>query len=337
MKHWIFGSIMGKLTIFSIFFILTAAAIFFFVNKQAASESISGPSQFYLTENENKNGYNTVQAQQNSGQQNNRAEQVVKALFAAYPRQIERVEFRNDDWALLMRGAWFYYAEGKLLPENMLQNAAIYNPQPFYNYQKELPPWTKPGAEDAARFSNMASNRSANPPQRSPHFFETLWRIRNRDEAYQRVKSILFLGKTVTVHYMIMENLALVEEQILAAAKTNPQVQSWVNNINTLDGWSWRDIADTQSRSFHAYGLAIDLLPKSLGGKQTYWLWAARNRSDWWNISYNERYHPPEAVIRAFENYGFIWGGKWLFFDTMHFEYRPEILILSGMPPEIYR
>jgi hypothetical protein len=35
--------------------------------------------------------------------------------------------------------------------------------------------------------------------------------------------------------------------------------------------------------------------------------------------------------------YGFIWGGKWLFFDTMHFEYRPEILILSGMPPEIRR
>jgi hypothetical protein len=37
----------------------------------------------------------------------------------------------------------------------------------------------------------------------------------------------------------------------------------------------------------------------------------------------------PDAVVAAFERHGFVWGGKWLFFDTMHFEYRPEILILA--------
>jgi hypothetical protein len=37
----------------------------------------------------------------------------------------------------------------------------------------------------------------------------------------------------------------------------------------------------------------------------------------------------PSAVITAFEHQGFVWGGKWLFFDMMHFEYRPEIFILS--------
>ncbi|MDR1839603.1 MAG: M15 family metallopeptidase, partial [Treponema sp.] len=45
----------------------------------------------------------------------------------------------------------------------------------------------------------------------------------------------------------------------------------------------------------------------------------------------------PQKVIKIFETYGFIWGGKWLFFDTMHFEYRPEILIFNGMPPEARR
>jgi len=180
----------------------------------------------------------------------------------------------------------------------------------------------------------MANNRNQNPLRRSPHFFDTLWRINSRSEADQRVKTIRFLGKSVNVHYLIMENLALVEEQILAAARTDPQVQAWVNGINTLEGWTWRDIAQTQSRSFHAYGLAVDILPKSLGGKQTYWLWAAEKKPEWWNISYNERYHPPAAVIKAFENYGFVWGGKWLYFDTMHFEYRPEILILGGITPE---
>ena len=61
--------------------------------------------------------------------------------------------------------------------------------------------------------------------------------------------------------------------------------------------------------------------------KATYWQWTA----EWWNVPYEKRYHPPDAVIKAFESHGFIWGGKWTLFDTMHFEYHPEIFILSGL------
>ncbi|MBP9613702.1 MAG: M15 family metallopeptidase, partial [Sulfurospirillum sp.] len=25
------------------------------------------------------------------------------------------------------------------------------------------------------------------------------------------------------------------------------------------------------------------------------------------------------------EKYGFVWGGRWYHYDTMHFEYRPEL------------
>jgi hypothetical protein len=266
-----------------------------------------------------------------------RAEQVMRALANAYPQQIEKIEFRNNDWVVLLRGTWYYYSEGRLLPQNMLSNAANYSPQPFYNYLAELPAWKAPSAEEAARYRSMANNRNQNPPRRSPQFFDDLWRAHNRNEAYDRVKTIRFLGKSVTVHNLILENLSLVEERILAIAKTDSQVQSWISSIDALEGWSWRNIAETQSRSYHSYGLAVDIMPKSYGGKETYWLWASNRRSDWWNISYNERYHPPSAVIKAFETYGFIWGGKWLYFDTMHFEYRPEILILSGMPPDTKR
>lgn len=44
------------------------------------------------------------------------------------------------------------------------------------------------------------------------------------------------------------------------------------------------------------------------------------------NISFN--YYPnqiPWPIILIFEKYGFIWGGKWHHYDTMHFEYRPEL------------
>ncbi|MGW8266533.1 MAG: M15 family metallopeptidase, partial [Longimicrobiales bacterium] len=39
----------------------------------------------------------------------------------------------------------------------------------------------------------------------------------------------------------------------------------------------------------------------------------------------------PPAVVEAFERHGFVWGGKWAHFDTMHFEYRPEILYYNRM------
>jgi peptidoglycan LD-endopeptidase CwlK len=31
-------------------------------------------------------------------------------------------------------------------------------------------------------------------------------------------------------------------------------------------------------------------------------------------------------IVAIFEKHGFIWGGKWYHYDTMHFEYRPELM-----------
>ncbi|MFO8044148.1 MAG: M15 family metallopeptidase, partial [Alkalispirochaeta sp.] len=65
-------------------------------------------------------------------------------------------------------------------------------------------------------------------------------------------------------------------------------------------------------------------------GRWGYWRWAADGGvSEWWNLQGNQRYHPPQAVIDAFEAEGFVWGGKWLFFDPIHFEYRPEVIIMA--------
>jgi hypothetical protein len=266
-----------------------------------------------------------------------RAEQVMKALAAAYPDRVGPAEFTGGDWAVSVRGVRYYYAEGRLLPDELRSRAGEFDPQSFYNYVPELPVWKAPAAEEEARFRDMTNRRRSNPPKRANFFFDALWRAENRDESWERVKSIRFLGRPVMVHYSILEELSLVEERINGAAKTDPRVRQWISSLNTLEGWNWRNVAETQSRSFHAYGAAIDLLPKSLGGLETYWLWAAQRNAAWWAVPYERRFHPPEAVIRAFEDYGFLWGGKWLWFDTMHFEYRPEIFILNGLPLSPHR
>jgi hypothetical protein len=73
-------------------------------------------------------------------------------------------------------------------------------------------------------------------------------------------------------------------------------------------------IAGTDRRSMHAYGAAIDIST----AYSDYWRWGARTRP------YRNRI--PFEIVAIFERHGFIWGGKWGHFDTMHFEYRPELL-----------
>jgi hypothetical protein len=74
-----------------------------------------------------------------------------------------------------------------------------------------------------------------------------------------------------------------------------------------------RTVKDTGVRSMHAWGAAIDLNTQIAD----YWLWNPKN-------PYRNRI--PADIVDIFEKHGFIWGGKWAHFDTMHFEYRPELL-----------
>ncbi|MDR0562564.1 MAG: M15 family metallopeptidase [Spirochaetaceae bacterium] len=265
-----------------------------------------------------------------------RGEAIMKSLARAYPDRISPAEYRNGDWAVSIRGVYYYYAEGRLLPEVLRYRAAEYDPQPFYPYPASLPQWKTPGPEESARIRSQAERRRQNPPKRSQRFYDALWRASTREESYERLKTIRFLGKNTLVHYAILEELALVEELIREAAESNGEVRQWINSIHTVTGWNWRNIADTESRSFHAYGAAIDIQPKSTN-LETYWLWTARTNPEWWTVPYSRRFHPPEPVIKAFESYGFVWGGKWLNFDTMHFEYRPEIMILNNLPRRAFR
>jgi hypothetical protein len=84
--------------------------------------------------------------------------------------------------------------------------------------------------------------------------------------------------------------------------------------------YNCRTIAGTSRRSMHAYGAAIDISTKYAD----YWLWTKPSGDP---IPYRNRI--PFAIVEAFERHGFIWGGKWYHYDTMHFEYRPELLGLT--------
>jgi hypothetical protein len=81
--------------------------------------------------------------------------------------------------------------------------------------------------------------------------------------------------------------------------------------------YNCRAIADTGEPSPHGYGIAIDLNT----AVSDYWYWRPHEGA----IVYRNRM--PEEIVAIFEKHGFIWGGKWYHFDTMHFEFRPELLV----------
>ena len=258
----------------------------------------------------------------------------MKAYAAAFPEAIREAAYRNGDWAVLLRGRWFYYAEGRFLPEELRQETASWARHSFYTYPAELPPWKEPEGEQAERLRQILSNRRANPPKRNPEFFDTLWLSTNKNEAAGNMVRINFLGKSFDVNRELKDRLLKIDSLIREAAKTEPEVEAFINDIGSIGAYNWRNVAATVSRSFHSYGVAVDILPKNLRGLATYWQWSGDANPEWYKIPYDKRWHPPRSVIKIFERYGFCWGGKWSLFDTMHFEYRPEIMILHGMKVE---
>lgn len=82
--------------------------------------------------------------------------------------------------------------------------------------------------------------------------------------------------------------------------------------------YNCRVIAGTKRPSVHGAGIAIDIALKHAH----YWRWDKPGADG----RYSYRNSIPQEIVSIFESHGFIWGGRWYHYDTMHFEYRPELL-----------
>ena len=87
----------------------------------------------------------------------------------------------------------------------------------------------------------------------------------------------------------------------------------------TAGTFNWRVISGTNRLSMHSFGLAIDINVDY----SNYWKWEKPGSDG--VLRYKNKI--PMEIVEIFEKHGFIWGGKWYHYDTMHFEYRPELLI----------
>jgi len=234
--------------------------------------------------------------------QDERVRQALDTLVAAYPNALAG----HDDKALQWRDGTVMPAAGgaadKALPE-LLRNAAIVDqfriPYPPGPLQK--PPDVD---SDPGRFRNAA-------------FFAKMYGDCRKNEVSAHLVALPWLPKTwgktisITAQNGVDRQLRAVSAEIDALPEKIKRAAYPIAGT-----YNCRTVADTGAPSPHSYGIAIDLNTAI----SDYWYWSARSGP----IVYRNRM--PAEIVAIFEAHGFIWGGKWYHFDTMHFEFRPELL-----------
>jgi hypothetical protein len=232
-----------------------------------------------------------------------------------------------------MDGLWYYWAEGRLLPEELREEARQFAPIRFYGY--ELGPQKLPLIAEEREKMLEARTRAQNDGtgdtrRRFNEFLDALYGVSSQQDADRLMERVSFLGFSTRVHPFLVGPLKEVERAVEARLSDDAEVARFVEGLSAIHGYNWRNIAGTARRSYHSYGVAVDIVPRSYGKRWPYWLWAAQSGiARWWRLPLDARWPIPQPVIDAFEANGFVWGGKWLFFDNLHFEYRPESILMA--------
>ena len=251
--------------------------------------------------------------------------------------------------------ATFYWADGRLLPKEELSNKENYWILQ-YKYENTLRDPKTYSEEEIGRLKDFGSSENRKNEGGTPmFFFDFLYSAQSKLVIEDHIIKTTFLGKSTRIHERIYDPIKNVEKKIcdlaeisLETLSTNAQIakiglergangaplsaeakeaREFLISLKSADAYYWREIAGTSRKSFHSYGTAIDVLPKRLNGKAIYWGWEKDRLGDkWMLVPLEKRWTPPASVRKIFESEGFIWGGYWIIFDNMHFEYHPELV-----------
>jgi hypothetical protein len=158
---------------------------------------------------------------------------------------------------------------------------------------------------------------------RNEAFFRKMYGDCKKGEVQKKLASVDWLpkhgGKPVKVTPVngVAEKLQRVSEELDGLA---PEMLNYLQPVSGT--FNCRNVSRTDRSSAHGFGIALDINAKF----GDYWQWRQAKRSE--ALAYRNQI--PWEIAAIFEKHGFIWGGKWYHFDTLHFEYRPELIVAAG-------
>lgn len=224
-----------------------------------------------------------------------------QALVAAYPDFIERIA---DNRVIFNDGTSLTYDDGRvkdfgtLLDDGDIEDMFFVPYDPSGNQPEYLHDAGR--SRNEALFKKMYGNSAA--------------------AVRKNLVKVAWFGKTVD--FTAINGAADSLRKVAAELEHYPQLKKYLASSGTF---YWRPVRGAKRLSAHSYGIAFDIaVPYS-----DYWLWKNKDAGETDRIEYANRF--PRQIVEIFRRHGFIWGGAWYHFDTMHFEFRPEILHYSDL------
>ncbi len=219
-------------------------------------------------------------------------------LVAAYP---DFLRGHDGNWLVLKDGRRFAISDGRSDKpfDDMIEHPDI-DDMFFAGYPA--------GAEAAAPAENFDPGRVRFAP-----LFDAMYGDCRRGAVAARLRRIAWLPRH---HGGSVEITTVngVDRQLEAAiAELDALPDGDMRYLRHSSGtYNCRRVAGSSAPSAHGWGIAIDIDSAAAD----YWRWSGKG---WHN-------RVPVEIARIFERHGFIWGGRWYHYDTMHFEYRPELI-----------
>ena len=122
-----------------------------------------------------------------------------------------------------------------------------------------------------------------------------------------------------TVRFTKVNGAADALRKVAAELAKHPELKKYLKSSGSF---YWRQVRFANRLSAHSFGMTIDIGVNY----SDYWGFKTRNHSETTKgIKYYNRF--PRTLVQIFEKHGFVWGGRWYHYDTMHFEYRPEYFV----------
>ena len=220
----------------------------------------------------------------------------VQKLIKIYPNQV--VGFKDNQLIFNDNSKLIYDDFNTKSMQDLIENPDIED-QFFYDYNLGR-------INDAGRIRNEA-------------FFKKIYG-NSKQEVEKKLVEIVWCPKLINQKIKIttINGIDKIVKKLSEELDKNPDFSNYLQNV--AGTFNWRKIAGTNRLSMHSFGMTIDINTKY----SNYWQWDCKCKNEDIQLTYKNKI--PKKIVEIFEKYGFIWGGNWTHYDTMHFEYRPELL-----------
>lgn len=234
----------------------------------------------------------------------------LQKLLLAYPQHLAAA--RGDSVLIWKDGSEMRYEDGLLdkTHEKLLQAPDL---------AEQLEQVYPPGPDYLPLPRNFEPGRIRHEP-----FFRKMYG-NSKEEVRAKLVAIQWLPSSLnnTLYVTAVNGVAEKLQAISNTLDTLPHLHKYL--VKPGGTFNWRNISGTNRLSMHSFGATIDINVSY----SHYWRWSARKLDADGLLPYKNKI--PYEIVAIFEKYGFIWGGKWYHYDTMHFEYRPELFPLQTL------